>query len=227
VLGSVLLERVMDLATLAFVAVAAAVLVGAPDWVTQGTLAVAVVGAALVALLAASGLARAARAVGRALGTRGSRVRGAVDVVVSFGEGAGGDGRAALALAVLLSTVTWGFVAATYWMLARSLGIELSAADAMLIAAVSTLGTAIPSAPAYIGTFEVAAVVAAGALGVGAAEALALALLAHAITTVPFAIIGAAAVGWLSISLDDVADEAVAAAGWAGAPPEVEPEPTA
>jgi uncharacterized membrane protein YbhN (UPF0104 family) len=217
VLGSILLERVMDLATLAAVAVAAALVVGAPLWMTQGTLAVAAVGGLLAALLAVSGIARAARGLGRILGTRVARVRGAVDVVVSFGEGAGGDGRLAFLLAVLLSTVTWGFVAATYWLLARSIGIEISWSGAMLVAAIATLGTAIPSAPAYIGTFEVAAVVAAGALGIGADQALALALLAHAITTVPFALAGGAAVLWLSVSLDVVADEAATAAGWAAA----------
>jgi uncharacterized membrane protein YbhN (UPF0104 family) len=111
-------------------------------------------------------------------------------------------------------------------MLARSLGIEVTVAGAMLIAAVSTLGTAIPSAPAYLGTFEVAGVVAAGALGIGAGEALAMALLAHAVTTIPFAIAGGLAVGWLSISLDEVAGEAVAAAGWAATPAEAEPEPS-
>jgi uncharacterized protein (TIRG00374 family) len=226
VLGSVLLERVMDLATLALVAVVAALAVGAPGWVTQGTMVVAAIGVLLVAALAASGIARAARGVGRLIGRRATRLRGAVEVVASFGEGAGGDGRGALVVAVLLSTVTWGFVAGTYWMLARSLGIEVTVAGAMLIAAVSTLGTAIPSAPAYLGTFEVAGVVAAGALGIGAGEALAMALLAHAVTTIPFAIAGGLAVGWLSISLDEVAGEAVAAAGWAATPAEAEPEPS-
>ena len=224
VLGSILLERVMDLATLAVVAVAAALVVGAPLWMTQGTFVIAAVGVLLAGVLAASGIARAARGLGRLLGTRIARVRGAVDVIVSFGEGAGGDGRGALILAVVLSTVTWGFVAATYWLLARSIGIEISWSGAMLVAAVATLGTAIPSAPAYIGTFEVAAVVAAGALGIGGDQALALALLAHAITTVPFALAGGAAVLWLSVSLDEVAEEAITAAGWTAAR---EPEPSA
>jgi uncharacterized protein (TIRG00374 family) len=226
VFGSILLERVMDLATLALVALVAALVVGAPSWMTQGTLLVTALGLLLVGVLAASGITRAARLAGRVLGAGGSRMRRAVDLIASFGEGAGGEGRGALLAAAVLSTVTWGFVAATYWMLARSLGIEVSVAGAMLIAAISTLGTAIPSAPAYLGTFEVAAVVAAGALGIGAEEALALALLAHAVTTVPFAIAGGLAVGWLSVSLDEVADEAVAAAGWARAS-ETEPEPSA
>jgi uncharacterized protein (TIRG00374 family) len=227
VLGSVLLERVLDLATLSLVAVLAAIAVGAPGWVTQGMLLVAAIGVLLVAVLATSGIARTARGVGRRLARGARRLREGVEIVASFGEGAGGEGRAALVVAILLSATTWGFVAGTYWMLARSLGIEVTAAGAMLIAAVATLGTAIPSAPAYLGTFEVAAVVAAGAIGIGAEEALALALLAHAVTTIPFAVAGGVAVGWLSVSLDEVADDAVAAAAWASAPAEPRAEPSA
>jgi hypothetical protein len=211
VLGSVLLERVIDLASLAVVAVLAALVAGAPEWIVRGMIIVAVVGAVLVALLVASGIARVIRLLAGIFGTRAGRMRAAFNHAINFGEGANGGGWGSLALAVVLSTATWGFVAATYWLSARSLGLEISMSGAMLIAAVATLGTAIPSAPANIGTFEVATVVVATALGVPAAAALALALLAHAIVTVPFAITGAAAVAHLSISLADVAEEATAA----------------
>jgi len=211
VLGSVLLERVIDLASLAVVAVLAALVAGAPEWIVRGMIIVAVVGAVLVALLVASGIARVIRLLAGVFSTRAGRMRAAFSHAINFGEGANGGGWGPLALAVVLSTATWGFVAATYWLSARSLGLEISMSGAMLIAAVATLGTAIPSAPANIGTFEVATVVVATALGVPAAAALALALLAHAIVTVPFAITGAAAVAHLSVSLADVAEEATAA----------------
>jgi glycosyltransferase 2 family protein len=223
VLGSILLERVIDLATLAFVGVGAAIVVGAPGWVTRGTIVVAVIGVLLAAILAASGIARVARTIGRVVGARVARFRRVFELVESFGEGAGGDGRLALGGALVLSTVTWAFVAATYWLLGRALGLELEPAQAVLVAAIATLGTAIPSAPAYIGTFEVAATGAAMAVGIGAEQALALALLAHAITTVPFAIAGGAAVASMSLSLDEVAEEAITAAGWTGTAREAEP----
>lgn len=212
VLGSVLLERVMDLATLAFVAIGAAVVSGAPDWIVRGMVVVAVVGFGLVAVLVASGIPRAIRVLARLVGAHADRMRSAVNHAISFGEGANGGGWGHLALAVLLSTATWFFVAATYWITARSLGFEISMSSSMLVAAVTTLGTAIPSAPANIGTFEAAGVLAATAVGVPAPDALALALLVHAIVTVPFAVAGVAAVTTLSVSLADVADEAVTAA---------------
>lgn len=211
VLGSVLLERVIDLASLALVAVLAALQAGAPEWIVRGMLIVAIVGFALVAVLVASGLARAIALLARFLGTRAERLRAAIDHAVSFGEGANGGGWGPLAIAVALSTLTWAFVAGTYWLAAQSLGIDIRISASMLVAAVATLGTAIPSAPANIGTYEVAAVVVLTALGVTAHEALAMALLTHAIVTVPFAITGAASVAQLSISLADVAEEASAA----------------
>lgn len=211
VLGSVLLERVIDLASLALVAVLAALQSGAPEWIVRGMIIVAVVGFALVALLAASGIARTVAVLARLLGTRADRMRAAIDHAINFGEGANGGGWGPLAVAVVFSTLTWAFVAGTYWLAAQSLGIDIRISASMLVAAVATLGTAIPSAPANIGTYEVATVVVLTALGVPAHEALAMALLTHAIVTVPFAITGAAAIAHLSISLSDVADEATAA----------------
>lgn len=211
VLGSVLLERVIDLATLAMVAVLAAWAAGAPTWMVRGMTIVALIGFGMGLVLATSGIPRALGLLTRVLGTRIDRIRGAIGVAVSFGEGAGGQGRGPLAAALVISTVTWGFVAGTYWLLGQALGLDLTLAGALLIAAIATLGTAIPSAPAHIGTFEVAAVVAATAIGIAPDQALALALLAHAVTILPFAIAGAGSVAWMSISLRSVANEAAAA----------------
>lgn len=212
VLGSVLLERVIDLATLALVAVAAAIVAGAPGWMVRGMVIVTLVGAGVAVVLLASGIGRAVALLARVLGARAERLRFALAQLTHFGEGAGGGNTAGpLIVAVLLSGVTWFFVATTYWLLSRSLGLDLSSWGALLVAAFTTLGTAIPSAPAHIGTFEVAAVVAATALGMPPEQALALALLAHAITTLPFALAGAVAVTWMSVSLGTVATEAAAA----------------
>jgi glycosyltransferase 2 family protein len=221
VLGSVLLERVIDLATLAFAAVAAAIVAGAPAWMVRGMLIVTLVGVAVGGVLAASGIERAVAVLARVLGRRAARVRLVLEQATRFGEGAGGtSGVATLVAAVVISGATWLFVAATYWLLARSLGMDLSIAGSLLVAAVTTLGTAIPSAPAHIGTFEVAAVVAATSLGVPPEQALALALLAHVITTLPFALAGAAAVTVMSVSLGTVASAAQAATARTASAPE-------
>lgn len=211
VLGSVLLERVIDLASIALLAMAAAAYLGAPGWMVRGMAIVAAIGAVVVLVLVASGIPRAVRAVVAVIGRRADPVRVALDQVRSFGEGAHGGGWRRLALAVVLSTVTWLFVAGVFWLTARALGLQLGMAGSMLVAAVTTLGTAIPSAPANLGTFEAAAVLVLSVLGLDAAEALALAILVHATMTVPFAVTGIAAVGSMSVSLVAVADEASAA----------------
>lgn len=211
VLGSVLLERVIDLATLAAVAVLAAMVASAPAWILRGMMLIAVIGLALTAMLVASGIARTTRLLARAFSGRAQRMRAAIGYLVDFGEGANGGGWVPLGLAIALSTATWGFVAATYWLTGRAVGLEISMSGSMLVAAVATLGTAIPSAPANIGTYEVATVVVLTALGVPAHEALAMALLAHAIVTVPFVVVGAVAAAQLSVSLADVAEEATSA----------------
>jgi uncharacterized protein (TIRG00374 family) len=211
VLGSVLLERVIDLASLAFVAVLAALQARAPEWIVRGMVIVAIVGFVIVVVLVASGIARAVGLLARIFSQRAGRMRAAIEHAISFGEGANGGGFGPLAAAIVLSTLTWGFVAGTYWLAAQSLALDIRISESMLVAAVATLGTAIPSAPANIGTYEVATVVVLTALGVEAHEALAMALLTHAIVTVPFAITGAASVAHLSISLSDVADEATSA----------------
>lgn len=220
VLGSVVLERVLDLASLAPLAALAALQVGAPDWIVRGTIVATVIGVLLVVILVASGISRGVEGLERLLGARSGRVKAVLAQLSHFGEGTSGGGWAQLGIAYVLSAATWAFVAATFWLAAQSLGIDIRISAAILVAAVASLGTSIPSAPANIGTFEAAAVVALTALGVPAAEALAMALLAHAIVTVPFAVVGAAAVGYLSISLTDVADEAAAAIP--AAPPSVE-----
>jgi glycosyltransferase 2 family protein len=148
VLGSVFLERVIDLATLAFAAVAAAIIAGAPAWMVRGMVIVTLIGIAVAAILVLSGIERAVAVLASVLGGRAARIRLALEQVARFGEGAGGAGRAAtLVAAVVISGATWLFVAATYWLLSRSLGMELSMSGSLLVAAVTTLGTAIPSAP--------------------------------------------------------------------------------
>jgi uncharacterized membrane protein YbhN (UPF0104 family) len=78
----------------------------------------------------------------------------------------------------------------------------------MLCATVTVLSTAIPSAPGYIGTFELAAVAALGALGVPGESALAVAVLTHVTTTIPIAIAGGVSLARMSLSLGSLATAA-------------------
>ncbi len=206
-LGSLALERAMDLATLAVIGLPAAVAANAVGWMVSGLALLAVGGVVLTALLVSPLVRHAVSAIAaRPLISRRRVTSRGVGVVLSFSEGARGSGKRRVIGAIALSGLTWVVVAIAIWLAARSLSISLDPAGAVVVAALTSLGTAIPSAPAAIGTYELAAVVAGHALGVANAEALALGLVAHAVTTLPFVAAGGAALGLTSLGLGDIAN---------------------
>ncbi|MEA2621179.1 MAG: glycosyltransferase 2 family protein [Chloroflexota bacterium] len=209
-LGTVVLERVMDLATLALVGFVAAVLAGGPAWILSGTAVVALLGLAVTAFLVVVGLARLVGWAQRLVAGTSRRVAGLAALLVRFGEGAGAQPRAAIATALAISVACWLLDGTTFWLAGRALGVDVAWPSALLIAAVTVLGTAIPSAPGYVGTFELAAVAAANALGIASEPALAMAVLAHVMTTVPLAVGGAIALVAMSVSLKSVSAAASA-----------------
>ena len=91
--------------------------------------------------------------------------------------------RAAAALA--LSLVAWGIWSVGAWLVARSLRIELSAVDALLVAAVVNLGVAIPSSPGFVGTYQWLGVSTLSLLDVHRNDALSFSILLHASWFVP------------------------------------------
>jgi glycosyltransferase 2 family protein len=144
------------------------------------------------------GLTRATLAFTRGLHawTGSARLDAIADRAVAFAQGVdrGRSPRRLLAVAGL-SCVCWGLDALVFWLVAQAIDVPLSVPAAVLIAAMTVLVTAIPAAPGYVGTYELAATSTAAALGVPGAEALAVAVLAHVLTTVPLALGGVLALG--------------------------------
>lgn len=213
--GSVVLERAIDTLTLALVAAPAAALAGAPDWFVRAALLVAVLSGSVI-------VATQTPWPSRALGWSSYRVGGRWSPWLDRGDrfvqamDRRGHGQA-LAAAGALSVVTWLLDGAMYWASAQALGIDLSPVGAMFISGITVLGTAIPSAPGYVGTFELAASTAAQAMGVAPEAALGLAILVHAITLVPLALGGAASLVWIGSGLGALTDAARASTGPAAA----------
>jgi glycosyltransferase 2 family protein len=206
-LGSVLLERVVDTVTLAMVGITAAVLLGAPGWMIRiGLVGLGISLFALIALAVAAEVvargavpARLVLLVPAPLRRPGSPVARLAGIVVRIVEGGGVAGRPLTVLGVAgLSLGAWALDATIFWLVARSVGVDLLAAGAALVSAVTVLTTAVPSAPGYIGTFELAATSAAGALGVSSEPALAFALVAHAVTLLPIALAGVVALWFIA-----------------------------
>ena len=195
VFGTAVLERIVDVATLAVMAFAATWLVHAPAWVIQLTAVAALGGAALVVLLATIGLRPLLRPLDAYIARRpGGRAEVLHRRLERFASGLGGSSqRVPIVEATLLSVPIWLADGAICWFVASALGLTLSYPGALLVVGVGALGTSIPSAPGYVGTYELAASATARALGAPGAAAVGLAVVLHALTLLPVALSGAAA----------------------------------
>ncbi len=97
----------------------------------------------------------------------------------------------ALALACL-SLATWTAWALGAWLVARSVGVDITPIEAVFLTAVINLGVAVPSSPGFIGTYQWLGVNALALLEVGTEQALAFAILMHAAWYVPTTLVGGA-----------------------------------
>jgi len=207
-LGTVVVERVVDIAVLVAIAALAILVLNVRGVVASAIL----VGLAITGLLV----------VGLVIGIAAHRLPGAARVAViverwpSAAEGARKlrDGLAVagrprtLGEALLLSIAAWGATVIAFAAIGQAIGLHLLIGEASLMAAGIALATAIPSGPGYLGTYELAAVKIAEALGRSSEQALALALLAHATVLVLTSVLGAGAflrLGWTS-SVHEVED---------------------
>jgi glycosyltransferase 2 family protein len=203
-LGSVVLERAIDTLTLALLIFPAAALSDAPDWLIRAAaVAAALAGAVLIVAQT--------RLPGFTLSQLRKRVHDPrwaqwLDRADRFVEAMDSAGRRrAVLIAIGLTLLAWLLDGTIYWAAAHSLGIDLPPAGAMLVSAITVLGTAVPSAPGYVGTFELAASTIAVGLGVAPAAALAFAILVHSLTALPLALGGVGALVGMGARFRDLA----------------------
>ena len=207
VLGSVLLERLIDIVALAVLVLVASMFAPVPALVVEvaalslvigigGGLTLVILGQRLgrVASAAPVGLRQRAMALGRHL------LAGAIY-----------PGRAVIATAVALSVLAWLLEAGLFLAAATSIGINLPLGSAVIIGAAGALATAVPAAPGYIGTYDLAVAAVGAGLGLDPATAVALAAVVHAVALVPIALAAAA-----SLVSETVAGRAVRLLGGAG-----------
>ncbi len=188
ILGTVVVERVVDTGVLVTIASAAIVVLSVRGIVASAVLLGLALTGILVAALALALVAhrlpyadRVVAAVERwpAVVRAATRLRGGLAVA--------GRPRT-MAGAISWSIAAWAATIVAFAMAGQAIGVELTWGQAALLAAGVSLVTAIPAGPGYIGTFELAAVEIAKAVGVPADSAFALALLVHfvilAVTTI-------------------------------------------
>jgi uncharacterized membrane protein YbhN (UPF0104 family) len=98
-----------------------------------------------------------------------------------------------------LSALAWGATLLAFAATGQAVGVELSIGQASLLASGVALAAAIPSGPASLGTFELAALRLGLAVGVAGEAALAIGLLTHALILAITSVGGLLAVARLGI----------------------------
>lgn len=93
-----------------------------------------------------------------------------------------------LTLAALLTS--WLIDLVEVWLVLHAVHLDVGVPAALLVLFTMNVAIAIPSTPAHVGALELGAIVALDLLGVPRAEALAFALLYHAMQIIPLLIVG-------------------------------------
>ena len=193
--GTVILDRALDVVVLVGLLVVGIEAVASSAWLWQLAAAGAVLVLAIAGVLLFSRLYIGSR-------ERDRRERGLVrrlvrDTVERLAEPLG---RRHIVVWLGLSVLAWTSWALAAYLVARSLGIELSVTEALFVTAVLNLGSAVPSSPGYVGTYEWLGVASLGLLDIDHEPALAFTILLHAAWYVPTTLFGAVALSlrWIA-----------------------------
>jgi glycosyltransferase 2 family protein len=201
VLGTVVVERIVDTMIVVGVAAVAVVALGVGGVVsTAVVLGAGFVGILVIGLVLAVTSHRLPGA--RRVTSLAERVPRILEPARRLRDGLAVVGRpSAVAAAVLLSVVAWSASIATFVIAGAAVGITLSPLQGALLSSGVALATIVPSGPGYLGTFELTAVGIASQYGVDTNAAFALALLAHAMILLVTSVGGAIAALRLGVGL--------------------------
>jgi len=179
VLGTVVVERVVDTVMVVAIAAGAVLVLGA-----SGVMGTAVLlGVAFVAvLIVVLGLGIAAHRLPGA--GRVTEIIARRPKILELGrrlrEGLAVAGKpGTLIAAILFSALAWAASTTTFLASGEAVGVHLSIAQAALLCSGVALVTIVPSGPGYLGTFELTVVGIAGSFGIPRDSAFAMGLLVH------------------------------------------------
>ncbi|MGZ5429560.1 MAG: lysylphosphatidylglycerol synthase transmembrane domain-containing protein, partial [Thermoanaerobaculia bacterium] len=189
--SALVLERVLDLAVLASLAVGFAFgsLPGSRIEPTGIALAaaLAMLAACLLALALLPAPERRLRASRRAprWAEAVAGIRGGLKSLQSKGDAAS---------AVVLSALLWALAPVSSQLVFAAAGVATSYRDNVLVLLAIAFAVALPSSPGFIGTFHGGFMLAAIALGIDVSAAAAAAIVSHALSQGPFMVAGAAVI---------------------------------
>jgi uncharacterized protein (TIRG00374 family) len=184
-IATVVFDRGFDLVVLLGFLLATLPLVTDEAWVDR-----IVVGAVIAVALLALGIVAARAYTRRRPGGRRHRNlvrRFARDVLDGLSEPLGMTRTQELVLLSIAAWLTWALGA---YLVAQSVGIELTILQAIFVTAALNLGVAIPSSPGFVGTYQWLGVSALALFGVPQDSALAYAIVLQAVWYVPTTIVG-------------------------------------
>lgn len=209
VAASVVVERVVDLAALLLIGLLATAALGAVGWPALALAGGLIVGLGVVVYVAPLIADRLPRRLPE-------RARIAIG---HFLGGIAAVDRRSFAGALLLSAMAWLGDVTTFWACARALGVDLGLPAVATIAVGAALGTALPAASGYLGTYELGAVAIGSIAGTNPDSILAIAVLAHVVAVVPIALVGMVSAVRLGVrfTMPAADDEAAGATATAGA----------
>ena len=205
-LGTVVVERVIDIMVVVAIAAAAILVLSVRGIVASAVLVGVAIGVLLAVALGLGVVAHRLPGAERiaAAAERWPRVH---EIAGKLRAGLSVAGRPrTLAEALGLTIVAWSATLLGFAAAGQAVGVQLTIGQASLLASGVALAAAIPSGPASLGTFELAAVRIGGALGIAAAPAFAIALLVHATILIITSLGGGAALIRLGWRRDAVAE---------------------
>jgi uncharacterized protein (TIRG00374 family) len=207
--ATIVYERVIDVFTLIVLLWFCLFKVDGPDWLTRSAVILVVFNVALLALLFVmfryrQGFTRVLEKCCRPLPRRISEKL--VWWTESFVEGLGVlSDKSALLPIVLLSVPVWGFATLGIYYCLLAINMQLPFIASVVLIVVISLGSMIPSAPAYLGTMQYACIVGLTIYSVDKSQALAYSTLYHATQFFPITLAGLYYALRSGISFSDVA----------------------
>jgi uncharacterized protein (TIRG00374 family) len=206
--ATIVYERVVDVFTLIVLLWFCLLKVEGPDWLQRSGVILIVFNVALLLVLylmfryrerSTAIVRRIARPLPGGLSGRLERL------VDSFSEGLGVlSDRSALLPVVLLSIPVWGFATLGVYYCLVAIDMQLPFLASVVLIVLISLGSMIPSAPAYLGTMQYACIVGLAIYSVDKSQALAYSTLYHATQFFPITLAGLYYAWRSSIRLSDV-----------------------
>lgn len=95
-----------------------------------------------------------------------------------------------LILSIIFSILVWTAEATTYFIIAKSLAVDISFIQMLLVMAILNFGILIPSSPGYIGTFEYFTILGMSTFGINRTDAASFAIILHIAQFIPITLYG-------------------------------------